>query len=256
MQSCQNPFGQKFKSKTSGEPLNVWGRAMRIGSFNIEKSGESSTVDKKMQVESFVDSCCNGKEWKADLVFLCEIHSALLDTFVRNFGARYHSYEITSHNGGGSNNYIILKNGFKEIKVVSQGSLFGLNRDLVAVEVQSVDGFTGSILLAHFKSGQNGLTKTQIQACAKLGSSWAATGDLNWEYENVGQLDVPAIAHECWNGMPTHESRNGSQAILDWVLASDDVAVTPVDITGRADDFDMQGPDHRPILFDVKNKRQ
>jgi hypothetical protein len=230
------------------------GGAMRIGSFNIEKSGESSVFDKKAQVESFVSSCCSADEWNADLVFLCEVHAALMSKFVEFFKDTYTQYNVISHHGGGSNNYIILSFAFKEIEVASQGNLYGLTRDLVAVEAKNVNHFTGTILLAHFKSGQNNLTKTQIQACVKLGSAWVATGDLNWTFGNVVKLDVPATAHSCWGDMPTHKSSNGNTAILDWVLASDDVTVTPVDITQKAADFDMEGPDHRPILFDVVNK--
>jgi hypothetical protein len=226
---------------------------VRIGSFNIEKSGESSGLDKKTQVESFVSSCCNSEEWNADLVFLCEVHASRLENFAEFFGSVYSNYRVTKYAGGGSNNYIILCKGFEEIAVVPQGHLFNLTRGLVAVEARSVKGFTGTVLLAHFKSGQNNLTRKQIDACVKLGSAWVATGDLNWQYENVGKLDIPALAYECWGGLPTHKSSNGNTAILDWVLASDDVRVTPVDITQKAADFDMEGPDHRPILFDVVN---
>jgi hypothetical protein len=81
------------------------------------------------------------------------------------------------------------------------------------------------------------------------------TGDLNCEFTNVRNLDIPAIAHECWNGQPTHKSRNGSTAILNWGLASIDVEVMPIDITVKAREFDMEGPDHRPIIFDKNKKR-
>ncbi|MBX9408455.1 hypothetical protein K5E40_22500 [Pseudomonas baetica] len=220
---------------------------MRIGSFNVEKNGKSSTLDKQTQVDVFVYNCCSSNCWNADIVFLCEIHSAQIDNYRQNLAAIYPSYNVYSFTGGYSNGYIVMVKGFEELRVISQGSLFALNRDLIAVEVHGVGGYTGYVFLAHFKSGQSGVTKSQLKSCTALGGKWVATGDLNLDYKNVGKLDSAGLAYECWGGLQT-QNKGG---ILDWVLASADVTVTPVDLTGLAQVFDMSGPDHRPILFDV-----
>ncbi|KIQ56897.1 MULTISPECIES: endonuclease/exonuclease/phosphatase family protein [Pseudomonas] len=221
---------------------------MRIGSFNVEKNGKSSTLEKQTQVDIFLHNCCSSNYWDADLVFLCEIHSAQIDNYRSNLAAIYKNYSVYSFTGGHSNAYIVLVKSFERLQVVSQGSLFTLNRDLIAVEAHGVKGYTGYVFLAHFKSGQNGVTKSQLKSCTALGGKWVATGDLNLDYQKVGELDTAGLAYECWGGQQT-QSKGG---ILDWVLASVDVAVTPVDITGLAHVFDMSGPDHRPILFDVR----
>ncbi|MBK5530303.1 endonuclease/exonuclease/phosphatase family protein [Pseudomonas sp. TH08] len=220
---------------------------MRIGSFNVEKNGKSSTLDKQTQVDFFIHNCCTSDAWDADIVFLCEIHSAQVDNYRSNLAAIYKTYSVYAFDGGYSNAYIVLVKSFETLQVCSQGSLFGLNRDLIAVEANGVKGYTGYVFLAHFKSGQTGLTRSQLKSCTALGGRWVATGDLNLDYANVGQLDTAGLAYDCWGGQQT-QSKGG---ILDWVLASADVTVKVVDITGLAHVFDMSGPDHRPILFDV-----
>lgn len=217
---------------------------MRIASFNIEKSGLSSTLAKRSQVDFFVSHCV---QLGTDLIFLCEVHSAQEDNYINNLGDIYRDYNVGRHKGGYSNSYIVMSKKSATLTISSQGNLFALNRDLIAVEAQGVNGYSGLILLAHFKSGQNKQTKSQLNACTQLGGRWVATGDLNLDITKVGELDSPGIAHDCWNGKPTHRSGG----ILDWVLASVDVRVSPVDITHFEHDFDMNGPDHRPILFDV-----
>jgi hypothetical protein len=220
---------------------------MRIGSFNVEKNGKSSTLDKQTQVDFFIHNCCSSNYWNADIVFLCEIHSAQIDNYRSNLAAIYQNYSVYSFTGGYSNAYIVMVKSFEALQVCSQGSLLGLNRDLIAVEANGVRGYTGYVFLAHFKSGQNGLTRSQLKSCTALGGRWVATGDLNLDYQNVGQLDTAGLAYECWGGQQT-QNKGG---ILDWVLASVDVTVTVVDLTGLGHVFDMSGPDHRPILFDV-----
>ncbi|MBV4477530.1 hypothetical protein N8H74_21985 [Pseudomonas sp. B2M1-30] len=219
---------------------------MRIGSFNVEKNGKSSTLDKQTQVEFFIHNCCTDA-WDADIVFLCEIHSAQVDNYRLNLAAIYKHYTVHAFDGGYSNAYIVMVKSFEALQVCSQGSLFGLNRDLIAVEANAVKGYTGYVFLAHFKSGQTGLTRSQLRSCTALGGRWVATGDLNLDYQNVGLLDTAGLAYDCWGGQQT-QSKGG---ILDWVLASADVSVKVVDITGLGHIFDMSGPDHRPILFDV-----
>ncbi|MHA6493076.1 endonuclease/exonuclease/phosphatase family protein [Pseudomonas borbori] len=217
---------------------------MRIASFNIEKSGYSSTLIKKSQIDSFVAFCV---QIDADLIFLCEVHSGQEGNYVNNLGDIYQGYNVECHKGGHSNSYILMSKKSSSINVSSQGHLFGLNRDLIAVEAQSVNGYSGYVFLAHFKSGQNGQTKSQLNACTQMGGRWVATGDLNLDISKVGELDTAGIAYDCWKGKQTHKSGG----ILDWVLASVDVKVAPVDITSLENDFDMSGPDHRPIVFDV-----
>jgi hypothetical protein len=221
---------------------------MRIASFNIEKNGKSSTLDKQTQVDFFISKCCSSDDWDADIVFLCEIHSAQTVNYATNLASIYPNYRVCAFAGGYSNGYIVMVKSFEALQVCSQGSLHGLNRDLIAVEANGVNGYTGYVFLAHFKSGQTGLTKSQLKSCTALGGNWVATGDLNMEYQNVGQLDTAGLAYECWGGRQT-QSKGG---ILDWVLASVDVQVVPVDLTYLETVFDMSGPDHRPILFDVR----
>jgi hypothetical protein len=220
---------------------------MRIGSFNVEKNGKSSTQVKQTQVDGFLYNCCTSGHWDADIVFLCEIHSAQINNYRDNLASMYPSYSVHAFTGGYSNAYIVLVKAFEQLQVISQGNLLGLNRDLIAVEAQGVAGYTGYVFLAHFKSGQTGLTRSQLKSCTALGGRWVATGDLNLDYANVGQLDTAGLAYDCWGGQQT-QAKGG---ILDWVLASADVTVNVVDITGLAHIFDMSGPDHRPILFDV-----
>ncbi|MCP1290755.1 MULTISPECIES: endonuclease/exonuclease/phosphatase family protein [unclassified Chromobacterium] len=220
---------------------------MRVASFNLEKNGESSPLDKKAQVETFIHQCCSNDSWDVDVVFLCEVHSARLDDYYDYLRGVYQNYDVHAFAGGHSNGYIVITRKGPHLEVVSQGHLKGLNRDLIAVVAQGVNGYTGLLFLAHFKSGQGGLTKSQLRDCTSLDGHWVATGDLNLDYTRVEELDTPGVAYECWQGQATH-AKGG---ILDWVLASVDVKVAPFDISGWADAFDMSGPDHRPIVFDV-----
>lgn len=221
---------------------------MRVASFNIEKNGKSSTDIKQGQVSTFLDNCCSNKYWDVDLVFICEMHYAQLENYTLALSAMYPGYKVASFNGGHSNGYIVLAKDDPSISIDSQGHLFALNRDLIAVEVNGFNGYSGYVILAHFKSGQNKITKTQIQSCTGMGGNWVVTGDINYDYNNAHQLGVNGKAYECWNGLPTQAHGN----ILDWVLASPSVEVKAVDITELKDVFDMSGPDHRPIVFDIR----
>lgn len=222
---------------------------MRIASFNIEKNGQSSTLEKQTQVNGFIDLC--SKELNVHLVFICEVHSSRLDDFTGHLSTVYSQYHVFPFKGGYSNGYIVMADKTVSIAVDSQGKLLGLTRPLIAATAESVAKYTGYILLAHFKSGQTDLTKKQINECAEaLGGRWVITGDLNYDVRSVESLNPPGLAYDCWKGEMTH-AKGG---ILDWVLASPDVAVEPVDLTGLKTFFDMTGPDHRPIIFDVYNK--
>lgn len=220
---------------------------MRIASFNIEKNGKSSPDIKQGQVSTFIDNCCSNQFWDVDLVFICEMHSAQLENYVLALSSMYPTYKTIGFHGGHSNGYIVMAKESQNIVVDSQGHLFALNRDLIAVEATGCSGYTGYVILAHFKSGQNNITKSQLQSCTGMGGNWVVTGDINYDYSKFGQLGIAGNAHECWNGQAT-QAKGG---ILDWVLASTSVTVTPLDITGLAGTFDMSGPDHRPIVFDV-----
>jgi len=161
----------------------------------------------------------------------------------------YPHYRVCPFTGGYSNGYIVMVKSFEALQVCSQGSLHGLNRDLIAVEAAGVNGYTGYVFLAHFKSGQTGLTKSQLKSCTALGGNWVATGDLNMEYQKCRATRY-SRARIRMLGRSTDPKQRAE--ILDWVLASVDVQVVPVDITHLDTVFDMSGPDHRPILFDVR----
>lgn len=137
---------------------------------------------------------------------------------------------------------------FERLEICSQDKLFALNRPLVNIRANQVNGFTGDLFLAHFKSGGTGVTRSQIMSCASSSLlHWVIAGDMNWDIGRLGELNPPALGYACWGANPTH--RSGS--ILDWVLAEPNVQVNPVDLTGLNHIFDMNGPDHRPILSDV-----
>ncbi len=218
---------------------------MRIASFNVEKDGQSSTLDKQAQVNFFIEHCC--KELCVDLIFLCEIHSARLKDFVEFLATVYGEYRVASFTGGYSNGYVIMAKKTADIDIASQGDLFGLSRPLLLAKAQGVNKYTGYVLLAHFKSGGTGLTKKEIEFCATFAAKWVLTGDLNYDFKNLTNLNPPGVGYECWKGKSTH-AKGG---ILDWVLASLDVKVEPVDLTPLETTFDMTGPDHRPIVFDI-----
>ncbi|WP_044874326.1 endonuclease/exonuclease/phosphatase family protein [Pseudomonas sp. LFM046] len=217
---------------------------MRIASFNLEKNGKSSTLNKRTQVDEFIAYC---NQIEVDLIFLCEVHSAQEDNYEDNLGAIYRNYNVECHHGGYSNSYIVMTRKSANLTVTSQGNLKNLNRDLIAVEAKGVNNYSGYVFLAHFKSGQNGQTKSQLNACTSLGGNWVVTGDLNLDISRVGELETAGVAYDCWKGLPTHHSGG----ILDWVLASAFVRIEAVDLTGHANFFDMSGPDHRPIIFDA-----
>lgn len=74
---------------------------MRIGCFNVEKNGQSSENDKQIQVDRFIDACCQERGWGADIVFLSEIHNARADDYLLTVNARYHNYRAQAFPGGG-----------------------------------------------------------------------------------------------------------------------------------------------------------
>lgn len=221
---------------------------MRIACFNIEKNGASSDMDKQTQVDGFIEASCSERGWNCDIVFLSEIHSAQYQNYVNGIHSRYHNYRAEAFFGGGSNWYVVAVKAFERLQICSQGELLGLHRDLVNVRADNVNGFTGDVFLAHFKSGGGGLTTSQLKSCSSSGlANWVIAGDMNFDLGRLGELNPPGLAYDCWNGMPTH-AKGGR---LDWVLAHANATVRPVDITGLHSTFNMGGPDHRPIVFDI-----
>jgi hypothetical protein len=109
------------------------------------------------------------------------------------------------------------------------------------------------LCLAHFKSGQTPLTKTQIeQASGFLESaqrrSWAIIGDMNWDYNNGG-LTLPNGTESATCG---HDSTQVQGGILDWCLAGFRVSVTARDLRGLPPALtNYSGPDHRPVVFSI-----
>lgn len=221
---------------------------MRIACFNIEKNGASSDIEKQTQVDGFIELSCRSDGWNCDIVFLSEVHSAQYQNYLSAIGARYHDYRAEAFFGGGSNWYVVIVKDTTRMQICSQGELLGLHRDLVNIQVNNFNGYTGDVFLAHFKSGGNGLTASQLKSCSSSSlPSWVIAGDMNYDISRLGELNPPGIGHDCWGGLPTH-AKGGR---LDWVLADANATVTPVDISSMQNAFNMGGPDHRPIVFDI-----
>jgi hypothetical protein len=221
--------------------------AYTVACWNIEKSGQSSDPTKQANVSEFIQFCSNHN---IDVVFLCEVHSARVDDYVeflkRVYGTKY---SINSLPGGYSNAYVLMVRLGVNL-VLSQDTLKGLNRGVLVLHEDQ----RFMLCLAHFKSGQTGLTRDQLQQAAVFLDnaqpwSWAITGDMNWHYGNAGGLTVPGgtHSHTCWPDM-TQASGN----ILDWCMAGGIVAVEPWNLGGTRlppSMTDMSGPDHRPVVF-------
>jgi len=219
-----------------------------IAAFNIEKNGQSSDPLKQQKVSEFVAFCCNRG---VDVIFLCEVHSARVGDYVNFLRSVYSEhYACESLDGGYSNAYVVLHKksvGF----TLSYDQLNHLNRNFLLC---TIDGKLG-VGFAHFKSGQNGLTRNQIENAAEamhgmFNGLWAIAGDMNWDMSNFNNLNLPAGSHcaSCWPDMT-----QASGGILDWCLAGNKVTVTPANgYTEFHQDFQtMDGPDHRPVLFDL-----
>lgn len=225
-------------------------KSITIASWNIEKNGQSSTPEKQGKVSDFIDTCC--KELGITVVFLCEVHSARIEDYTSFLEGVYGAnYTVNFLAGGYNNAYVYLIRKDAEISA-SYYQLRGLNR--AGLLLQNGELFC---VLAHFKSGQTGLTKDQIQQAASSLQSinpalptWAITGDMNWDYNNFEQLDlnVLALRYTCW--LDQTQAKGG---ILDWCLASYRIDVHPLDVKNLfpAEVNNMEGPDHRPIAFTI-----
>ncbi|MGE4480815.1 endonuclease/exonuclease/phosphatase family protein [Acidocella sp.] len=217
-----------------------------VASWNIEKNGQSSTGIKQQKVSDFIDFCSS---IPVHIIFLCEVHSSRVKDYASHLRNVYGlSYHVESLPGGHSNAYIVMIR--KSLKAdPMQDRLKGLNRGAIILQIDNDLLLT----LAHFKSGQNGLTKDQLQNAAGFldgaqPGRWAIIGDMNWDYRNKGALTVPGGAHasSCWPDMS--QAKGG---ILDWCLAGGATQVEPLDCNSLLSDEtkDMTGPDHRPVIF-------
>ncbi|MBC1189456.1 hypothetical protein PN434_03885 [Microcystis aeruginosa CS-558/01A06] len=223
-----------------------------VASWNIEKNGRSSRIEKRSKVDTFIYYCCNKR---IDIIFLCEVHGARLDDYLNNLSLVYFdNYDIHSFEGGKSNGYIIMTRKRLNIEL-SMDKLSGLNRYIVLL---SIGDFY--LVLAHFKSGRLLLTERQIKASvdflASTGYPWAVTGDMNWDYKNIIGLKLSGATetHTYWADQ-THRSGG----ILDWCITGSNVqTVSIIDemFVEFPDLKNMDGPDHRPIVFLFQPKPQ
>lgn len=221
------------------------GAPFTVAVWNIEKNGQSSKDIKQEKVSEFIDSCC---KYGIDVIFLCEVHSTRLKDYNSFIGSVYSAfgYKVHAFEGGHSNAYILLVRSEANVQL-SYDELKGLNRKIVLVLINGV-----YVCLAHFKSGQTGLTKDQLQQAADsldglAGSCWMITGDMNWDYSKFDELKRPGGAHAatCWK-----DQTQAKGGILDWAMAGGRVALKPVgESLFSPTMIDMQGPDHRPVVF-------
>ena len=226
-----------------------------VASWNIEKDGQSSTIEKQTKISSFVDDCINDA---VDLIFLCEVHCARQQDF-RDFLEEAYGdkgYEIRITPGGNSNAYVTLAR-VKTVEYYSKVQLWNLNRYLVLYTV-------GSFLvgLAHFKSGQTKQTKIQVQDAVSLlekkqTGSWMLTGDMNWEYSNRDELDLDDMKNLDSYAMWDCTQKKGG--ILDWAIGGRYTSVsgyTPFKRHANEEYLNMEGPDHKPAIYSIsRNSR-
>ncbi|WP_018606657.1 hypothetical protein [Uliginosibacterium gangwonense] len=221
---------------------------LTIASWNIEKSGQSSPIEKQTKVNDFIAQQCNAP---TDVLFLCEVHSARVEDYV-DFLRSVHDtqYSVDSLDGGNSNNYICLVRRSSGVQNLSYAQLKGLNRSGLIFSWYNI-----WVVLAHFKSGQTGLTKDQLENAASFLDSvssgrWGILGDMNWDYSKFGELDLPAGAHAATMWADQSQAKGG---ILDWCLAGSKTGLGTSNGYTYFGQFnpliDMAGPDHRPIIF-------
>ncbi len=218
--------------------------SLTIASWNIEKNGQSSTLDKQVKVNHFIDSCV---EINIPIIFLCEVHSARVDDYKTYLSTLYKGYNVDSLPGGYSNAYVILTRKNLSIEI-SHSNLKGLNREAILIQI---DDF--SLILTHFKSGQTNLTKDQLVNASLFleeisSGRWAIIGDMNWDYSRYNELfnNFKTFAYSCWSDQT---QKHGG--ILDWCLTGQFIKGTPFDLTTffSKEIYDMQGPDHKPVIF-------
>lgn len=224
---------------------------LTVVSWNVEKNGQSSIIEKQTKVSEFIDVSC--RTYGISIIFLCEVRSARLDDYVSFTKEVYGGvYDVYSLPGGYSNAYVVLIRRDANI-TVSQDNLKYLNRGALVLQIGDF-----WMILSHFKSGQTGLTKDQIQhaveflagLCGNSGK-WGIIGDMNWDYKNIDKLILPVAsnAYTCWD-----DKTQIHGGLLDWCLAGNAVAVTPLVVSEmfKPEFSDMAGPDHRPVVFTIK----
>lgn len=224
---------------------------LTVASWNIEKNGQSSTFDKQSKVSDFIDQCCNN--YQISVIFLCEVHSSRTLDYQSYLTATYgDDYYVNFFDGGYSNAYILLIRKDTGLNF-SYDTLKYMNRKVVIVHKE--DEVIPAVILAHFKSGQTGLTKDQIENAADSlnemsVNKWAIMGDMNWDYSRVDKLD---LGFSVESGSCYRDQTQKSGGILDWCLAGNHVDLIPIDLTDKFDSsmFDMTGPDHKPIIFSL-----
>lgn len=223
---------------------------MLVATWNIEKNGQSSTLEKQSKVSDFIDRCCNATDGLGvDLLFLCEVHSCRFGDYKSYLEQTYTAYAVHVFSGGNSNYYVVMMKGSSTLGFIVEIPLKGLNRSLV---VYAESGCY--IGLGHFKSGQTALTHGQLcNACAvleaKSTSNWALSGDLNWDYGNRAQLELPGgtKSFTLWT-----DATQRSGGILDWVLTGKNTSVAGMDMSAWPTEYtDMSGPDHKPLIFRI-----
>ena len=222
---------------------------MLVGSFNLEKSGQSSKIGKQTQVDQFIWTCA--RDQKVDVIFLCEIHSSRGGDYLSHLSEVHKDYSWNHFYGGHSNGYIIGLRGRIDCE---DAKLSGLNRSVLRLS-KNTGNYKGVLYVAHFKSGQSKLTEKQLKDTAnsaqEFGHPWAITGDMNWDISKSGELIGmnPWDSHDCW---PDEDSTQAKGGKLDWVLHHDNVNVEHFQLDAKF--YDMSGPDHRPLLFELTTK--
>lgn len=223
---------------------------MIIASWNLEKNGQSSSLEKQSKVSDFIHQLCASDGLGADVLFLCEVHSARSLDYISFLQQVYPDYTIHTVHGGYSNDYVIMFRTNQTIQWIQDIPLRYLNRSLSIFSLQGT--YVG---FAHFKSGQTNLTKSQIEWAALIlehnsTSNWLITGDMNWDYSRYNQLAMPAGAHAYSYWQDCTQRKGG---ILDWCIAGKNTQVSGFDLANpmkwNPAYSDMSGPDHKPVVY-------
>lgn len=229
--------------------------SVSVASFNVEKTGQASDMGKQTVVSHFLDECVRSN---IQIIFFCEVHSSRTNDYISYIKNVYPNYNVMSFWGGKSNNYVLMWTKAISFEI-SYYQLKGLDRPFVLIYTLKDNMLCEGVLLAHFKSGQTGLTKSQLTNAANNlaeifpNGQWAIMGDMNWDKRNVGEVvkgltsGILVQSYTCWGDLMTQKSGG----ILDWCLASTSVRVVPADLVPYKDDYNMSGPDHRPIIFNL-----
>ncbi|GAB5350213.1 endonuclease/exonuclease/phosphatase family protein [Alteriqipengyuania sp. 357] len=230
--------------------------AIYVAWFNVEKVGRSSPQDKETIASHFLDYCFRSE---FDIVTLLEIHSMRKTDIASYINSVYGShYSAGFINGGYSNAYVCA---IRNATTTYDGSvpLVGLNRQVAEFSTSVSGGFRLKTYLAHFKSGQTGLTSTQIRRAVRAaetnsGGTWMIGGDMNWDFHRRDELDLPrgVKAFSYW---PDSTQRSGN--ILDWTVYSNNLNIKGAGISEfkrRHPEFGaMAGPDHKPVALQIGN---